>query len=113
MAERPTQRLWKSIADVFEAIIAHPFLKGLTDGSLNERLFKVYVVQDTIYLRGFAKALSALALRAPAEEWQRILIEDALGVYEVEKSLHESFFAVWGISREEIERASPNPVNVA
>ncbi|MGC8996710.1 MAG: thiaminase II [Fervidicoccaceae archaeon] len=113
LLERPTQRLWRSILDIYEAILTHPFIRGLTDGSLKEEVFKRYVIQDTIYLRGFAKALASLAARSPEEDWQRIFVEDALGVYEVEKRLHESFFAAWGISRDEIERTPPNPVNAA
>lgn len=33
------------------AILAHPFLAGLADGSLEEQAFKHYVVQDSLYLR--------------------------------------------------------------
>jgi len=113
MQERPVQKLWSSITDVYEAILKHPFLKGLTDGSLDENAFKRYVVQDTIYLKGFAKALSVLSARSPREEWQKAFIEDAKGVYDVEKSLHELFFSQWGMSREDVERTPPNPVNAA
>lgn len=113
LIERPTQRLWRGILDIYEAILTHPFIRGLTDGSLSEDAFKRYVLQDTIYLRGFAKALSALAVKAPKEEWQKIFIEDAAGVYAVEKSLHEGFFKIWGLNREDIEKTSPKPVNVA
>jgi len=58
--------LWQGVAGVYEAILAHPFLTGLTDGSLRHDAFAFYVVQDAIYLHGYAQALAALASRAPA-----------------------------------------------
>src|SRR5260370_39526751 len=34
MNDRFTDQLWRGVADIYGAILAHPFLAGLTDGSL-------------------------------------------------------------------------------
>jgi thiaminase (transcriptional activator TenA) len=47
--------LWKSIEPVYGAILHHPFVRGLGDGSLNYECFKFYVVQDALYLREFLR----------------------------------------------------------
>src|SRR3974390_2704190 len=58
-------QLWESISDIYGAILAHPFVTGLTDGTLPEEAFAFYVVQDALYLREYARALAAVGSRAP------------------------------------------------
>ena len=56
--------LWSGTQPVFDAILGHPFLVGLVDGSLPRKAFEYYVVQDAIYLRGYARALSLVSAHA-------------------------------------------------
>jgi thiaminase/transcriptional activator TenA len=39
-------RLWDSIGDIYEAILAHPFITGLTDGTLPAESLAFYVLHD-------------------------------------------------------------------
>lgn len=48
---RHTEQLWQSIEPIYGAILQHPFLVGLIDGSLPREAFQFYVVQDAHYLR--------------------------------------------------------------
>ena len=50
--------LWQAITPIYAAILDHPFVRGLTDGSLSREAFRFYAVQDALYLRDFARALS-------------------------------------------------------
>ena len=52
-----SQELWQSIGPVYAAILRHPFVRGLMDGSLPRESFQFYAVQDALYLREFARAL--------------------------------------------------------
>jgi len=54
---RFTTTLWRSIEPIYATILAHPFLRGLTDGGLPREAFRFYAVQDALYLRDFARAL--------------------------------------------------------
>jgi len=110
---RPTERLWSSITSVFNAILNHPFIKGLTDGSLSMEAFKNYVIQDALYLADYAKSLAILAGRASREEWVRVFAEDSLAIIEFEKSLHRYFLSTWGIEESELATATPAPVTYA
>ncbi|MBI4609522.1 MAG: thiaminase II, partial [Candidatus Rokubacteria bacterium] len=92
-----TDELWDSIRAVYAAILRHPFLKGLTDGSLARESFRFYAVQDALYLREFARALSIAAARAPQDDWIIMFNEHAAGALKVERSLHESFFREFGL----------------
>jgi len=62
-----TKELWAAMEPIYGAILAHPFVRGLTDGSLSHESFRFYVVQDALYLREFARALSVAAARAPVD----------------------------------------------
>jgi thiaminase (transcriptional activator TenA) len=110
---RTTGALWRAIEPIYAAILAHPFLGGLTDGSLPPETFRFYAVQDALYLRDFARALSLAAARAPREEWIIMLDEHAAGALTVERTLHESFFADWGLSPEAVASTPLAPTNLA
>ena len=56
---RTRDTLWADVGSIYAAILAHPFVTGLTDGSLPGAAFRHYIVQDAHYLRGYAKALAA------------------------------------------------------
>ncbi len=108
-----TRALWESIDGIYAAILAHPFVKGLTDGSLPRASFQVYAVQDALYLREFARALSVAAARAPQEDWIIMFNEHAAGALKVERALHESFFREFGLTPQDVSRTPLAPTNLA
>ena len=108
-----TDGLWQSIAPIYAAILRHPFLRGLTDGSLSRDAFQFYVIQDAHYLRDFARALSIAAARAPREDWIIMLNEHAAGALRVERSLHETFFRDFGLSEKDVAAVPLAPTNLA
>ncbi|MGH7353647.1 MAG: thiaminase II [Candidatus Rokuibacteriota bacterium] len=105
--------LWRAIEPVFAAILEHPFVRGLTDGSLPREAFRFYAVQDALYLRDFARALSIAAARAPQDDWIIMYNEHAAGALKVERTLHESFFGEWGLTREAVAATPMAPTNQA
>jgi thiaminase/transcriptional activator TenA len=110
---RFTEELWQSIEAIYAAILRHPFLTGLTDGSLPRESFQFYTVQDALYLREFARCLSIAAGRAPEDDWIIMFNEHAAGALRVERALHESFFREFGLSPEAIAATPLAPTNVA
>jgi thiaminase/transcriptional activator TenA len=108
-----TDRLWSSIEDIFAAILDHPFLRGLTDGSLDRESFQYYVVQDALYLTEYARALAVCGARAPDDEAIRMFCEHAAGAIAVERQLHEGFFREFGLSEEKIRITEMAPTNLA
>src|SRR6266850_2213083 len=108
-----TGELWASIAPIYDAILRHPFLRGLSDGSLAPEAFRFYVIQDAHYLRDFARALSIAAAHAPREDWIIMLNEHAAGALRVERSLHETFFREFGLSEKDVAAVPLAPTNLA
>ena len=104
--------LWRSIENIFAQILEHPFLKGLTDGTLDEEAFRFYVVQDALYLRDFARGLAILGAKAPEDDWLVMFCEHAKTAIIVERSLHESFFREWGLTDDEVYSTPMAPTNL-
>ncbi|MPZ86720.1 MAG: thiaminase II [Nitriliruptorales bacterium] len=108
-----TEGLWDGIEDIYRAILAHPFLAGLTDGTLGRDVFRYYVTQDAHYLRDYARALSVCAGRAPREDDVAMFSEHSAGAIAVERALHGSFFAEFGMTPEDIDATPVAPTNQA
>ena len=108
-----TEELWGGIAAILEAILAHPFIQGLTDGSLPKEAFRFYVIQDALYLRDFARALALAAAKAPQEQAIVMFCHHAAGAIEVERRLHESFFCDFGLTEEQVRSTPVAPTNLA
>src|SRR5258705_8141917 len=106
-----TSELWRSIEPIYAAILRHPFLRGLTDGSLPRESFKFYAVQDALYLREFARALSLAGARAPPDDWVLMFKEHAAGALKVERRLHQSFFRDLGLTPQGGAPTPPAPPN--
>ncbi len=107
-----SQHLWQSIERIFSQILAHPFLVGLTDGTLDEAAFRFYVIQDALYLRDFARGLALLGAKAPEDEWLMLFCEHAKTAIAVERALHESFFRDWGLTDEQVYATPMAPTNL-
>src|SRR5262249_24556195 len=108
-----TGDLWASIQPIYRAILRHPFVSGLTDGTLPASSFRFYAVQDALYLRDFARALSLAAARAPRDEWIIMFNEHAAGALQVERALHESFFKDFGLTPDDVATTPLAPTNLA
>lgn len=105
--------LWSALAPAVDRILAHPFIAGLTSGSLDRAAFRFYVVQDAIYLRDYARALALLAARAPDEATILHFARDAVEAIEVERELHAGFFAEFGIEEAAALASEPAPTCLA
>jgi thiaminase (transcriptional activator TenA) len=113
MSDRFTDELWRGIADIYDAILAHPFLAGLTDGSLPADAFAFFVVQDALYLQRYAQALAVVASRAPTSAGTEMFARHAAGIVTVERELHDSLLADLGLDPESIDQAEPAPTTLA
>ncbi|MCL2583937.1 MAG: thiaminase II [Streptosporangiales bacterium] len=113
MSESFTAELWSGIGDIYDAILAHPFLRGLADGSLSEDAFAFYVIQDSLYLRRYASALAAVASRAPGPRPAAMFARHSADAVATERELHSALLPELGISPGAIDAAEPAPVNLA
>ncbi|MBD8608067.1 TenA family protein [Aeromicrobium sp. CFBP 8757] len=106
------QDCWTSVDDWFAAICRHPFVVGLTDGSLPEDVFVRYLVDDAHYLDRYARVLSQLASRAPDVAGIELWAASAVGAVAAERELHRSYLVPRGLDPEAdaVPEASPTCV---
>lgn len=108
-----SQRLTATMAPTYAAILDHPFLAGLTDGSLDPACFSYYLIQDAGYLLEYARALAVVGARAPDARAVAMFARHAAGALEVERELHASLLPELGIDPALIEATEPAPTTVA
>lgn len=94
---------WAANAAAYETIRTMPFNTELAAGTLPRETFQGYIVQDAHYLEGFARALSLAAAKAPTADRLLQFCEAAREAIVVERALHGSFFAEWGLDAAAVE----------
>ena len=104
--------LFQRIEGIYRRILAHPFLTGLSDGSLMQDAFRFYAIQDALYLRDFARGLAILAAKAPEDDTTVMFSEHAKNALVVERELHGSFFSQWGLTPQDVYNTPMAPNNV-
>ena len=95
------------------AILAHPFITGVGDGTLDAAKFRYYVMQDYVYLIDYSRVLALAAARAPDLEtmgWFAGLLDETLNT---EMELHRGYCAEFGITRPELEATEAAPATLA
>ena len=95
-----SREAWERNARLYEVIRAMPFNAELAAGTLSEARFKHYIVQDAHYLVGFGRALALAAAKAPDADRVVQFAKSAEGAIVVERALHGSFLAQYGITPE-------------
>ncbi len=104
-----TDEAWTRIAPIYEAIRTMPFNRELAAGTLREDRFRFYILQDARYLVTFSKVLAICAAKAPTADATRTFLAKATNALTVERSLHEGFFARYGIAATQAEAIEPSP----
>ncbi|GII62964.1 aminopyrimidine aminohydrolase [Sphaerisporangium krabiense] len=105
--------LWEAITPIYTAILDHPFITGLTDGTLPHDAFRHFIEQDSHYLRDYARALALCAAKSPTEDDVRAFAHDAVSAIAAEQEMHAEFMFQLGGSAEEAEKAPVGPTTRA
>ena len=112
-AERFTDRLRRKADSIWDAQHRHPFVRGIGDGTLDLDRFKFWVRQDYVFLIEYARLLALAAARSSDLETMSRCAGLLTATLETEMSLHRSYAAEFGISREELEREPAAPATQA
>ena len=113
ITDKYSERIWQQAAPLRRAIMDLPFNRELTSGTLARDTFQFYMLQDSLYLEGYSRALSLASAKAPETD---IMLEFSSAAQEalvVERALHEGFFQAFGLSAGEVAAAEPSPTCLA
>ncbi len=100
-------------ADLWEAQHAHPFVRGVADGSLDPAVFEHYVRQDHVFLVEYARLLALGAARAPDLTTMRRFADLTQAILGEEMELHRGFASRLGIDPGTLEAQRPAPTTRA
>ena len=102
-----SEQLRAAAADIWEAQHAHPFVRGIGDGTLPVERFAHYVRQDYVFLIEYARMLALGAARATDLATMRRFAELAQAILGEEMSLHRALAGELGISEADLETEEP------
>ena len=100
-------------ADLWEAMVTHPFVQELGAGTLPLERFQRYFVQDFIFVRDLVKLVSLITAKAPDLDTARRLTRFLSDVLTGEETLFRETFREWGLAEEEYLQAEAAPVTRA
>lgn len=110
---RFTDELFRAAQPSWQRQLAHPFVRGVADGSLPEEIFRRWVLQDHVYLTDFSRVFAwaaAKADRLASMTWYAGALNLTLAV---EMDLHRKYAARFGVAAEELERQEAWPTTRA
>jgi len=98
---------------VWAAQHAHPFVRGIGDGTVPLEGFTRYVRQDYLFLVEYARMLAFGAARAPDLETMRRFADLAQAILGEEMELHRAFASELGVTAADLETEGALPVTQA
>ncbi len=108
-------RLERQYAKEWSALLENPFVNGLRDGTLPVEAFRVYLVQDAVYLDSMTRALLEAAARSPDLSCTRrlvALVDEVLSGELIDEG-HGDFPADAGVPADLLRNSKPEPVSGA
>lgn len=108
-----SDHLRKLAQSTWDAQLTHPFVVALGKGTLPERKFKYYILQDARFLGDLSRVFAAGALRAPDSDSALRFARLAEETITVERSLHENYGKRWKMTAKEMSSVPMAPTNYA
>lgn len=108
-----SDHLRKLAQSTWDEQLIHPFVVALGKGTLPERKFKYYILQDARFLGDLSRVFAAGALRAPDSESALRFAKLAEETITVERSLHENYGKRWKMTAKEMSSVPMAPTNYA
>ena len=100
-----TERLLACTGELWKAYLEHPFVRGIADGSLDEKKFRYYMVQDYIYLIDYAKVFALGVAKARDIKTMRLFANYVHQILDGEMDIHKRYMKRLGIALSDAESA--------
>lgn len=94
------KRLREENENLFDSALAHPFVRGIGDGTLRRASFEYYVAEDAFFLEAFAKAYALALAHSPDRKGLSSFAALISGVME-ELELHAEYAKRWNVDLSE------------
>lgn len=108
-----TERLFESVKDIWAGYLEQPFVKELGNGTLDEKKFRFYMVQDYRYLLQYAKVFALGVVKSDDEVMMHRFAAMVNDTLDGEMKIHKAYMSRLGITNEEISSTPSSLVNSA
>lgn len=108
-----TDEIGEDADEIWAAILDHPMVRGLGEGTLDDEPFRYWVRQDYVYLIEYARLFALGAANAPTLEHMGTFADLLDSTVNVEMDLHRSYAEEFGIGETELEATTPSPTTRA
>ena len=98
---------------IWRRIFAHPFVAGLTDGTLPVEKFRYYMAQDYAYLIEYSRVLALAVAKGPDLASMARLAELLHSTLNVEMGLHRAYAGRFGLAPEDLAATEAAPTTYA
>lgn len=102
-------QLRRTADDIWRAQHAHPFVRGIGDGTLDPQLFSFWIRQDYLFLTEYSRLCAVAAARSPDLTTMARFSDLLHETLHVEMDLHRSYSAELGISADLLEMEEMAP----
>jgi len=108
-----SERLYQELQPIWRKNHAHPFVRGIGDGTLDREKFRFFMIQDYLYLIDYAKLFALGAMKAENIETMGKFAKLLDSTLNEEMALHREYAKKFGVEPEEFEKAKPSPTTLA
>jgi thiaminase/transcriptional activator TenA len=98
---------------IWDAILDHPMVEQLGEGTLAEESFRYWVRQDYAYLVEYGRVFAHGVTKAPSLDRMGTFAELLESTINTEMDLHREYAAEFGISEADLEATDPSPTTRA
>lgn len=103
----------KDSMDVWEAYLEHPFIRGIQNGTLEEEKFKEYIIQDSIYLKEYARVFALGMYKAKTLKEMQLFYSLLNFVQANENTTRVQYLKQFNLDDELVEEILPKKENQA
>ena len=108
-----TQELRQRHDALWEQMVAHPFVEELVRGTLPREKFRIYFLQDYLFLDALVQTVALAIAKAPDFDAARHLEEFLRAILAGEDALFRDTFQQLGMAPHDYKAASPAPTTLA
>lgn len=108
-----TDQIREDAEEIWTAILDHPMVRQLGNGTLDEEPFRYWVRQDYVYLIEYNRLFALGAAKAPTLEHMETFADLLESTVTVEMDLHRSYAREFDIPESKLEATEPSPTTRA
>lgn len=107
------QEVTQECLDIWDGYNNHPFIQDIANNNMDEAIFHHYLVEDTIYLKEYARAFALGLYKSKTMEEMRLFYDLLAMVENSENAAHVKILKDMGTDVRDIENLEPTKENKA